>query len=106
MHAVNVDGSVKKHFRLRCSRKERECERYSENVHLKRAQKKAGGSEEWHRLGEEATDLDFEPPRPRKRKRAAKSPPVASAAAAGPSTSTAGAPSPATAALSAFLASL
>jgi hypothetical protein len=109
MHAVNVDGSVKKHFRLRCSRKERESERYCENVHLKRAQKEAGGSEEWHRLGEEATDVDFAPPRPRKRKRAAKSPPVAAAPAApaaGPSTSTAGAPSPATAALSAFLARL
>ena len=104
MHAVNVDGSVKKHFRLRCSRKERESERYTENKHLKRAQKKAGGSEEWHRLGEEARDLDFEPTRPRKR--AAKSPPVAAAAAAGPSTSTAGAPSPATAALSAFLTGL
>ena len=98
MHAVNVDGSVKKHFRLRCSRKERESERYTENKHLKRAQKKAGGSEEWHRLGEEARDLDFEPTRPRKR--AAKSPPAAAGS------STAGAPSPATAALSAFLATL
>ena len=94
MHAVNVDGSVKKHFRLRCSRKEREVERHTVNKHLKRAQKQAGGSEEWHRLGEEATDLDFEPPKPRKR--IAKSPPAAAA----------GAPSKATTDLSAFLAAL
>jgi len=67
LESCNVDGSIRKCHRLQCSREDRADAREVAERDTKRVQKKAGGSEAWHREQEARKDLDFVPKKVRKR---------------------------------------